>query len=675
MRLTLRNAALFAIGLLLICWPALDGDWVWDDAAWTTQISHLTKGSHGLITMWTSATALQQYFPVTGTSFWLDKHLWGTWTTPYHVENVLLHACSAALLGFMLSRLQVSGAWIAATLFAFHPVMIESIAWITERKNVLSLALSLGSIVCFGHYCRLWQHQEITRPPIWWVASFILGVAALLAKITAFVIIPALSLMIWWRVDTTNRRLGYLRSLIPLTLAAITFGGLTLWLEEHHVGADPNLFTHSPANHLLLASRIACFYAMKLILPVGLMAMYPKWDIQPTLWWQWLWPFLLVTGFVVCWKYRSRLARGSIVLTAIYFAALLPVSGILPVYGMTYSYVADRWCYTSSVPALVGVAWILSTRLSTITLRFTTAIVVLLFGFLGWQRAHDFTGLKDYWERALQKNPLSWLACQELGQLHQASGETDKALEYAKKAASLAPEVAQLHFNLATTLLLQQQHDEALLALLKAEELDPSLGGLYASFGQVWLHKNDLTLAKQYLEQELSRQPDHADALNNLGVIHLNQGRPDLALPLFQKLAAQTTAKAAVFTNIATAELALNHIPEALNAYERAMSLGNPSIELLNDYAWFLATIDESSGRDPAKALKLAQQAVQQVSKARPEVLRTLAAAQAALGDFTSATNTAKQALESAKKLNADLTAANIESDLRQFAQQKALYR
>ena len=675
MQLILRNAALFTIGLLLICWPALDGDWVWDDVAWTTQIIHLTKDWRGLWTMWTSITALQQYFPVTGTTFWLDHQLWGTWTTPYHVENVLLHACSAALLGFLLSRLQVSGAWIAATLFAFHPVMIESIAWITERKNVLSLALSLGSVICFGQFCRFWPRQKTSRSSMWWIASFMLGSAALLAKITAFVIIPTIALLIWWRIEAPNKKLHALGALVPLTLATIALGVLTLWLEKHHVGADPALFVHSTVAHVLLASRIVCFYAIKLVLPLGLMSMYPKWTIQPDLWWQWLWPLLLVTGSVACWTHRKRLPRGFAVLAATYFASLVPVAGILPVYGMTYSYVSDRWCYTSAVPFIVGIAWILATRTSAKASWIITAFIVLPFAVLGWQRARDFTGLQVYWERALQKNPNSWIACQELGQLHQTNGDAVRALGYAKKAASLAPGIAQLHFNLATILLLQQQYDEALLALLKAEELDPSLGGLCASFGQVWLHKNDLTLAKQYLEQELSRQPDHADALNNLGVIHLNQGRPDLALPLFQKLAAQPTTKAAVFTNIATAELALNHIPEALDAYERAMSLGNPSVELLNDYAWSLATIDASSGRDPEKALKLAQQAAQESPTSKPEILRTVAAAHAALGDFATATSTAKQALELAEKQNALQTAVRIESDLDQFRNKRALYR
>ena len=138
-------ALLGLAALLVVYGPALNGGFVWDDDAWTSKLEPLFSTSGGLGRLWANDPLLQQYYPLTATTFWLDWHLWRDWTLPYHIENVLLHGLCAALLGVVLTRLKLPGAWLTAAVFAFHPVMVESVAWITERKNALSLALTLGS--------------------------------------------------------------------------------------------------------------------------------------------------------------------------------------------------------------------------------------------------------------------------------------------------------------------------------------------------------------------------------------------------------------------------------------------------------------------------------------------------------------------------------------------------
>ncbi len=146
-------------------WPALNGAFVFDDPIWTTGVEKLLRDSSGLWEIWTRPTALQQYYPVTGTSFWLDYHLWHWWTLPYHVENVLLHAASALLLWRLLLKLEVPGAWLAGALFALHPVMVESTAWITERKNVLSMFFFLAALLAYGRFTSFWKEEESPNAP------------------------------------------------------------------------------------------------------------------------------------------------------------------------------------------------------------------------------------------------------------------------------------------------------------------------------------------------------------------------------------------------------------------------------------------------------------------------------------------------------------------------------
>ena len=162
------QGGLIVLLIFLAYLPAWHGGFVWDDDAWTTNLSALFQSPSGLRLIWFQPTVLQQYYPLSGTTFWLDYQLWKFWTTPYHLENLLLHALAALLFWRLLLQLDVRGAWLAAALFAVHPVMVESVAWITERKNVLSLVLFLGAGLAYGRFApwksRRGKPRLLTRP-------------------------------------------------------------------------------------------------------------------------------------------------------------------------------------------------------------------------------------------------------------------------------------------------------------------------------------------------------------------------------------------------------------------------------------------------------------------------------------------------------------------------------
>src|SRR5271169_6346186 len=192
---SLVGSVLILVLTMLAYLPAMRGGFIWDDDFWTTRISGLLRDVSGLRTMWCQPTALQQYYPLSGTTFWLDYHLWGFWTLPYHVENVLLHAGAALLFWKLLRQFKVPGAGLAGAIFALHPLMVESAAWITERKNVLSLVLYLGALLAYGRFTRFWKEDNDPDPvinnssPRRWglhVLALLLFLAALLAKATAF---------------------------------------------------------------------------------------------------------------------------------------------------------------------------------------------------------------------------------------------------------------------------------------------------------------------------------------------------------------------------------------------------------------------------------------------------------------------------------------------------------
>ena len=411
--------------------PALSGKFVWDDDSWTTGIVGLLKNSAGLRSIWFQPTALQQYYPLTGTTFWLDYHLWGFHPLPYHVENLLLHIAAALLFWAVLWRLQVPGAWLAGALFALHPVMVESVAWITERKNVLSLVLYLGALLAYLRYAERLSGDkcQVTRTDSIWSRvtchvslfyglAFILFLAAMLAKATAFSL-PAVILVIgWWQ----RGRLQWRRDILPMMpFSAVLIGFClgTAWLEKNHVGAEGSEWAISFPERCLIAGRVLWFYSGKLLWPGQLCFVYPRWQVNAGTWWQWLYPVTAVAAVLILWWQRGRIGRGPLAAMLIFVGTLFPVLGFMNAYFMCYSFVCDHWVYLSSLGLIaLGVGLI-----GRMTERFHApellngfgAVVLVVLGLLTWQQCKIYADVDTLWRDTLAKNPGAWLAHNNLG--------------------------------------------------------------------------------------------------------------------------------------------------------------------------------------------------------------------------------------------------------------------
>ena len=309
---------LLVVAVFLAYQPALQGKFVWDDDSWTTKLSGLLGDWSGLWLMWCKPTALQQYYPLTGTTFWLDYQFWGFRTLPYHVENVLLHAFAALLFWQLLRRLQVPGAWLAGAILALHPVMVESVGWITERKNVLSLPLFLGALLAYGRFTRFWKadpdpasaaDHSPTRCRWAYALSFLLFLAAMLAKATAFSL-PAVILLIgWWKRGRIRWRADVLPTL-PFFALALALGLGTAWLEKNHVGATGPEWTITFPERCLIAGRALWFYVGKLFWPANLCFVYPRWHLDAGSFRQWIYPVAAIGMLLALWFGRARIGRG-----------------------------------------------------------------------------------------------------------------------------------------------------------------------------------------------------------------------------------------------------------------------------------------------------------------------------------------------------------------------------
>jgi len=481
LKLLSLGAGVIVLMTLFVYIPAMRGGFVWDDDSYVTKNSMLTS-VEGLGRIWSDPTSCPQYYPLVFSSFWIERQLWGLRPAGYHVVNVLLHSFCAVLLWILLRRLEVPGAWLAAMVFALHPVQVESVAWITERKNVLSTLFYLASWLCLFHFfrmsskegskdcveCRQWQ---------WYMLGLLLFVCALLSKTTASSLPAAVLLVLWWKRGSVRWR--HFTALLPFFALGLGLGLCTLWLERHHVGAQGLEWELSLLERCLIAGRALWFYACNLAWPAELMFNYPRWEVDAGVWWQYayLLGVLLVVWFL--WAFRARLGRGLLAGTLFFCGTLFPALGFFDAYPFRYSFVADHFQYMASIGLIalaVGVLTHVTLKLP-VWPRRAGAVLALLFvvllGVRTWHQGSIYVDLETLWVETLKKNPASWLAHNNLGNILAEQGRIKEASAHYSKALRMKPDHAETHNNLGLALFRQGRIDEALRHYYRAVQIMP----------------------------------------------------------------------------------------------------------------------------------------------------------------------------------------------------------
>jgi protein O-mannosyl-transferase len=466
--------------------PCLSGELLWDDDAWTVKLAGLFESFSGLGTMWRHVTVLQQYYPLTGTTFWLDYQLWGFWTPAYHVENVLLHLLNALLFWRLLRRLAVPGAGLAAAIFALHPLMVESAGWITERKNVLSLGLYLGALLSYGRFTGFWNrpsdaapNQSSAEDRDWgaYVAALVLFTAADLAKATAFSLPTVLLLVAWWKQGRLKWRADILPAL-PFFVVSIGLGAVIFWLERNKLGASGPEWGFSWGERLLIAGRAVWFYLGKLVWPADLCFIYPRWHLDSSSPVQWLFPLAALVVVVALWLLQKRIGRGALAAALYFGGTMVPVIGFMNAFFMRYSFVCDHWTYLSSLgPIALGAA--LATegarRLRVMRPgRVLAALTLALLALLTWRQSAMYRDNETLFRTTLARNPAADMAHNNLGLLLFRMGEVDEAVTHFRKAVELRPESAHAHNNLANALHLTGSAREAMTHYELSLKLEPA---------------------------------------------------------------------------------------------------------------------------------------------------------------------------------------------------------
>jgi len=546
------NSRNIGLGALVVCatiaayLPSLSGKFIWNDGDYVTAPALRSLG--GLARIWTDLGATQQYYPLLHSAFWVQHRLWGDDPLGYHIVTLLLHAGSAVLFALVLRRLldgrqtrpgdaragvpvgrHAGAEWIAALLFALHPVHVESVAWITEQKNTLSLALYLGSALAYLKF-------DGTRLPrlYWWALA--LFVLSLLCKTVTATLPAALLVVLWW----SRGRLSWRRDvlpLLPLFFLGAAAGLFSSWVERTYVGAQGSEFNLPMTARVLVAGRAVWFYAGSLAWPFNLNFIYPRWTVDPSVWWQWLFPVGAVAAAAVLWALRRR-ARGPLAACLFFVGSLFPALGIVDLYGARYSWVWDHWQYLPDLGplALAGIGLDACWQRAPAGLRWLggwlVAALALLLGALTWSHCAMFSDNQTLYLTTLERNPGSWMAHNNLGLAwSKMPGRLDDAVAQYQEALRLKPDIAETHTNLGSAWsMIPGKLDDAVAQFQEALRLDPKYPDAHFYLANALVQKGRIPEAIEHFEDALRGDPNLAEASNNLGMLLCRTGRNEEGL-------------------------------------------------------------------------------------------------------------------------------------------------
>jgi Flp pilus assembly protein TadD len=611
MKPTLRTgwAVLLLVALTaLVYFPATRGGFIWDDESYVIGNANL-RSAEGLGRIWFEPRTSPQYYPLVFTSLWLNFQAHGLDPTGYHVVNIALHLLAALLAWRVLVALGLPGAWLAAALFALHPVHVESVAWITERKNVLSGFFYLASALA---YLRFAGHTAgRPRQPAVYVLALVLFAAALLSKSVTASLPAALLVAVWWKQGRV--RWADVAPLLPFLALGAAAGLHTAWLERAHVGAEGAEWHLSLLDRTLIASRALVFYAGKLVWPHPLIFMYPRWEVGSGIGW-YAFPLLVAGVFALLWRQRASWGRGPLAAALFFAGTLLPALGFLNVYPMRYTFVADHYQYLASL-GLLAVAGCGLSRLGGATGAGVAAALLLAAGSLTWNRAQVFRSAEALWTDTVQRNPSSWMAHNNLGLLRAGQGRWADAVRSYRRALDLRPASPETLTNLGMALLAQGQPREAIAQHQAAVALDPA----------------------------------YADGWNNLGIVQAEQGDPAAGVASLRKALSLQPRFPDAWMNLGHAYMAGGRVADAMTAYRQALAQRPGWPEAANNLAWLLVVAPDPALRQPAKAVELAEWACAATQQRDANALDTLAAAYAAVGRFPQAVKTAEKAASVAR--------------------------
>ncbi len=549
-------AAIVALAAVSYVPALVRAGWIWDDDMYVVDNPTLTSAA-GLRAIWLDPTALPQYYPMVHTTFWLERHLFGLNPLAFHLDNLALHCAAAVLLFFVLRRLAVSAAGWAAAIFAVHPVHVESVAWVTERKNVLSTVFYLAACACFLRFLAIDHDRAAPSGRRWrfYAAGTALFVAALLSKTVTASLPAALLLVLWWKKD--RLRLADAVPLAPLATVGLALGLTTAWIERRFVGAEGASWSLSAVERCLVAGRALWFYAGKLVWPYSLTFVYPRWHVDSGALGQDLPLLAAVAVIVALFLARRVIGKGPLCATLFFAGTLVPALGFFNVFPMRYSFVADHFQYLASIGLIALGASTIATlatrsglmRPASVALGLCVAVLCALTD----RQSRIYRDAETLWVDTLGKNPRAALALNNLGLIRIEQGRIDEGVGDIREAVRIEPDFIEPRLNLAEALERQGRIDEAIEIRRQAVAMRPDHSEAQYVLGTALAKAGRYDEAVAHLGEAVRLRRGFVLAEYNLGTALLKLDRPSEAIPHFEAALRAQPTHAGSHLNLAAA--------------------------------------------------------------------------------------------------------------------------
>jgi len=404
------------------------------------------------------------------------------------------------------------------------------------------------------------------------IGLFVLG---LLTK-TSIVALPLAWLAIfWWKRGAISwRRDGV--PLVPFLFLSAAAGLMTRWVEYGNVAYRARDLDFSFLDRCLIAGRAFWFQLSKLLWPSNLMFVYPRWDINAGVWWQYLFPLSVLLLLGILWSLR-RWSRAPLSGVLVYILLLLPTLGFLNIYFFIYSFVADHWQYLACLgiitPCASGIV-LLAERSKRWRAWLEPGVTLAIAGVLfvvTWQQSRMYTDIETLYRTTIARNPGCWMAQVNLGNILHKADRIPEAMDLFKQALKIKPAVG--YYSIGNALVIKGRTSEAIDQYKQALQIDPDYADAHQNLGSALLLTGRTREAIEHYEQALRIDPGFAGAHNNLGHALVQTGRAPEAIDHYKEALRITPNSADAHNNLAAALAQMGRTSEAIEQVKAALRI------------------------------------------------------------------------------------------------------
>jgi tetratricopeptide (TPR) repeat protein len=518
---------LLAVLVFIAYFPTLKAGYVWDDSLYVGANQNL-RTVEGLKAIWVDPTKSTQYYPVLFTFFWAEYQLWELNAFGYHLVNVIFQACNGILLWILLRQLRVPGAWLTAAVFAIHPIQVESVAWISQLKNLLS---------AFFVFLSLLAWQSFTARSEWrpYLLSLFLFTCALLSK-TAVCPIPfVLILLLWWKRSPLD--LKKLLTTVPFFFASLVLGLVHVWREQFNIGDASEKVDLSAPERMIAAGRSFWFYIEKILWPTDLMTIYPRWEIDASAPSQYLYPVMAVLFLVGLFLLHKKIGKGPFVGFASFTVVVAPALNFVSQAFTRLSYVADHFQYL----ACVGVIAVLVAGLANLfkvkgrgaaaAYGGLSALLVIVLTGLSFAQSPHYQNIETLFKHNMELNPAASVPLSNVAASKAIMGLFEEAIPLYETALEITRDDAMLYRQLALAQASVGRNEQALENYRESIRLDPEDASTHYYLAGLLVEKGQLAEGVEHYREAIRLDPNWPKPVYQLSLLLASTGEETIHDP------------------------------------------------------------------------------------------------------------------------------------------------